>query len=136
MTREYLDNIGLVDTGVAELVSMVEDFFGHDGRTAYVFTSDHGMTNWGKTLYVTVCNWKKTSVLQHIHLVESFVCIICCVSPGSHGAGHPSETLTPLVVWGAGVHNAHRVTEPQPYDDGYLQGAKLTGSQRTFQSGI
>lgn len=47
------------------------------------------------------------------------------VPAGSHGAGHPSETLTPLVVWGAGVHNALRVTEPQPYDDGYLQGAKL-----------
>lgn len=52
--REYLDNIGLVDTGVAELVSIVEDFFGYDDRTAYVFTSDHGMTNWGKTL-VCVC---------------------------------------------------------------------------------
>lgn len=46
--REYLENIGLVDTGVAELVSLVEDFFDYDGRTAYVFTSDHGMTNWGK----------------------------------------------------------------------------------------
>lgn len=46
--REYLDNIALVDTGVAEVVSLIEDFFGHDGRTAYVFTSDHGMTNWGK----------------------------------------------------------------------------------------
>lgn len=48
-SRQYLDNIGLVDTGVAELVSLIEDFFGYDGRTAYVFTSDHGMTNWGKT---------------------------------------------------------------------------------------
>ncbi len=48
LSREYLNNIGLVDTGVAELVSVVEDFFGYDGRTAYVFTSDHGMTNWGK----------------------------------------------------------------------------------------
>lgn len=43
-----MDNIGLVDTGVAELVSTVEEFFDHDGRTAYVFTSDHGMTNWGE----------------------------------------------------------------------------------------
>ncbi|XP_037311440.2 GPI ethanolamine phosphate transferase 1 isoform X1 [Pungitius pungitius] len=95
MSREYLDNIGLVDTGVAELVSMVEDFFGHDGRTAYVFTSDHGMTNWG-----------------------------------SHGAGHPSETLTPLVVWGAGVHNARKATGPQPYSDGFLQDWKLEHLRR------
>uniref|UniRef100_A0A3B4ZRP8 GPI ethanolamine phosphate transferase 1 n=1 Tax=Stegastes partitus TaxID=144197 RepID=A0A3B4ZRP8_9TELE len=95
MSQEYLDNIGLVDTGVAELVSMVEDFFGYDGRTAYVFTSDHGMTNWG-----------------------------------SHGAGHPSETLTPLVVWGAGVRNAQKVTEPQPYNDGYLQDWKLEHFRR------
>lgn len=61
-SRQYLDNIGLVDTGVAELVSIIEDFFGNDGRTAYVFTSDHGMTNWGKMLvnlytclFLTVC---------------------------------------------------------------------------------
>uniref|UniRef100_A0A8C4EI54 GPI ethanolamine phosphate transferase 1 n=1 Tax=Dicentrarchus labrax TaxID=13489 RepID=A0A8C4EI54_DICLA len=86
VSQEYLDNIGLVDTGIAELVSIVEDFFNYDGRTAYVFTSDHGMTNWG-----------------------------------SHGAGHPSETLTPLVVWGAGVQNAHRVTEPQSYNDGKVK---------------
>uniref|UniRef100_A0A8C7QHJ9 GPI ethanolamine phosphate transferase 1 n=1 Tax=Oncorhynchus mykiss TaxID=8022 RepID=A0A8C7QHJ9_ONCMY len=78
MSQEYLENIRLVDSGVKELVSMVEDLFDNDGRTAYVFTSDHGMTNWG-----------------------------------SHGAGHPSETLTPLLVWGAGVHTAQRVTEPQ-----------------------
>lgn len=48
------------------------------------------------------------------------------VSPGSHGAGHPSETLTPLVVWGAGVQTAQRATDPQPYFDEYLQGTKLT----------
>lgn len=52
-SRQYLDNIGLVDTGVAELVSIIEDFFGYDGRTAYVFTSDHGMTNWGETRILT-----------------------------------------------------------------------------------
>uniref|UniRef100_A0A671TZN2 GPI ethanolamine phosphate transferase 1 n=1 Tax=Sparus aurata TaxID=8175 RepID=A0A671TZN2_SPAAU len=95
MSQEYLENIALVDTGVAELVSVVEEFFGYDGRTAYVFTSDHGMTNWG-----------------------------------SHGAGHPSETLTPLVVWGAGVQSAHRVTEAQPYNDVYLQDWKLEHIRR------
>ncbi|KAM8731920.1 GPI ethanolamine phosphate transferase 1 isoform 2-T2 [Acanthopagrus schlegelii] len=95
MSQEYLENVALVDTGVAELVSLVEEFFGYDGRTAYVFTSDHGMTNWG-----------------------------------SHGAGHPSETLTPLVVWGAGVQSAHRVTDAQPYTDGYLQDWKLEHIRR------
>lgn len=46
--REYLDNTGLVDSGVAEIVSVLEEYFGNDGRTAYLFTADHGMTNWGK----------------------------------------------------------------------------------------
>lgn len=121
MSREYEDNIGLVDTGVSELVSLVEDFFGHDGRTAYVFTSDHGMTNWGKTGFL------KYSVYFYFHhflLINTAGDL--CVSPGSHGAGHPSETLTPLVAWGAGVQRAQRVTEPQTYNDEYLQGTKPT----------
>lgn len=54
LSREYLHNIGLVDSGVAEMESIIEDFFGYDGRTAYVFTSDHGMTNWGNTVFVFV----------------------------------------------------------------------------------
>ncbi|XP_019724986.1 GPI ethanolamine phosphate transferase 1 [Hippocampus comes] len=95
MSQEYQNNIGLVDSGVAELVSVIEDFFGYDGRTAFVFTSDHGMTNWG-----------------------------------SHGAGHPSETLTPLVAWGAGVQTPHKVTGDQFYQDGYLQDWKLEHLRR------
>uniref|UniRef100_A0A672IHH9 GPI ethanolamine phosphate transferase 1 n=1 Tax=Salarias fasciatus TaxID=181472 RepID=A0A672IHH9_SALFA len=95
VSKEYIDNIALVDSGVAELVSTVEEFFDYDGRTAYVFTSDHGMTNWG-----------------------------------SHGAGHPSETLTPLVAWGAGVNRARIVTEPQQYTDGYLKDWKLEHLRR------
>jgi hypothetical protein len=27
---------------------MVEEFYEHDKKTAYVFTSDHGMTDWGE----------------------------------------------------------------------------------------
>lgn len=30
-----------------EIVSMLEDFYGNDGKTAFIFTSDHGMTDWG-----------------------------------------------------------------------------------------
>uniref|UniRef100_A0A3Q4GG55 GPI ethanolamine phosphate transferase 1 n=1 Tax=Neolamprologus brichardi TaxID=32507 RepID=A0A3Q4GG55_NEOBR len=101
MSQEYLDNIGLVDAGVAEVVSIIEDFFDNDGRTAYVFTSDHGMTNWG-----------------------------------SHGAGHPSETLTPLVAWGAGIQKAKGVTEPQPYNDGFLQDWKLEHLRRVDVSQV
>lgn len=45
--REYTKNIKVVDDGVKKCVDLIENFFEHDGRTAYVFTSDHGMTNWG-----------------------------------------------------------------------------------------
>ena len=29
------------------MVELIEDYYGHDGQTAYIMTSDHGMTNWG-----------------------------------------------------------------------------------------
>jgi len=67
-SREYSANIATVDQGVRATVEQLEEFFGHDGGTAYVFTSDHGMTDWG-----------------------------------SHGTGMAHETVTPLVVWGAGA---------------------------------
>lgn len=66
-SQEYLNNIRLMDAGIESIVSAIEDFY-KDDKTAYIMSSDHGMTNWG-----------------------------------SHGAGHPHETLTPLVAWGAGV---------------------------------
>ncbi|KAG5268150.1 hypothetical protein AALO_G00208790 [Alosa alosa] len=94
MSREYLENIMLVDDGISEIVSLMEDFFGNDGQTAYVFTSDHGMTNWG-----------------------------------SHGAGHASETLTPLVAWGAGIQTAQRATT-HPYEDQYQHEWKLDTLRR------
>uniref|UniRef100_A0A8C2IWB7 GPI ethanolamine phosphate transferase 1 n=1 Tax=Cyprinus carpio TaxID=7962 RepID=A0A8C2IWB7_CYPCA len=94
MSKEYLENIGLVDSGVAEIVSVMDDFYGHDGKTAYIFTSDHGMTNWG-----------------------------------SHGAGHPSETLTPLIAWGAGVQTA-QWEGSHKYDDNYLKEWGMETSRR------
>ena len=39
-----------------------------------------------------------------------------CVNIGSHGAGDPSETLTPLVAWGAGVRSAKYI-EPSSTAD-------------------
>jgi phosphatidylinositol glycan class N len=45
-SKEYLHNIQVVDEGVAEITKLVDEFYG-DGKTAYVFTADHGMSDWG-----------------------------------------------------------------------------------------
>lgn len=45
-SKEYLHNIKVVDQGVQEISKMIEEFYG-DGKTAFVFTADHGMSDWG-----------------------------------------------------------------------------------------
>lgn len=45
-SKEYLYNLKIVDQGVREITEMIDEFYG-DGRTAYVFTADHGMSDWG-----------------------------------------------------------------------------------------
>lgn len=45
-SQEYLRNIQVVDKGVQEITEIIETFFG-DEKTAFVFTADHGMTDWG-----------------------------------------------------------------------------------------
>ncbi|XP_063306628.1 GPI ethanolamine phosphate transferase 1 [Pelobates fuscus] len=93
-SREYKENVRKVDEGVKEIVELIEAFYGNDDKTAFIFTSDHGMTDWG-----------------------------------SHGAGHPSETLTPLVAWGAGVHYPRRITL-QHVGDTFSKQWKLDGLDR------
>lgn len=66
-SEEYLNNIAIVDSGIEQIYTLLEDYFG-DNRTAYIFTADHGMSN-----------------------------------KGSHGDSDPSNTLTPLIVWGSGI---------------------------------
>lgn len=46
-SKEYHENINIVDKGIQKAVSQIEDFYEHDGKTVYVVTSDHGMTSWG-----------------------------------------------------------------------------------------
>lgn len=45
-SKEYLNNLKVVDKGVQEIVELVESFYGDD-RTAFVFTADHGMSDYG-----------------------------------------------------------------------------------------
>ncbi|KAK6185837.1 hypothetical protein SNE40_007983 [Patella caerulea] len=89
-SRAYLHNIEHVDKGVKVMEKLIEDYYNNDGQTAYVLTSDHGMTDWG-----------------------------------SHGAGDPSETLTPLVAWGAGVRSAVHQQTCGHYDDNFCKDWKL-----------
>ncbi|KAL9625737.1 MAG: hypothetical protein Q9160_000057 [Pyrenula sp. 1 TL-2023] len=45
-SKEYLNNIKVVDRGIEEITKLIESFY-DDGRTAFVFTADHGMSDWG-----------------------------------------------------------------------------------------
>ena len=95
-SKEYLHNIKVVDKGVQEVAELVESYFGDD-QTAFVFTADHGMSDWG-----------------------------------SHGDGHPDNTRTPLIAWGAGVAKPKKVNEgiARGHEDGFSSDWNLDHIQR------
>ncbi|KAF9970112.1 Glycosyl phosphatidyl inositol anchor synthesis, partial [Modicella reniformis] len=41
----YLNNIRIVDNGIQRVTEQLREFYGDDGKTAFVFTADHGMGN-------------------------------------------------------------------------------------------
>jgi GPI ethanolamine phosphate transferase 1 len=45
-SKEYLHNIKVVDQGVQEVTRLIEEFY-NDDKTAFVFTADHGMSDFG-----------------------------------------------------------------------------------------
>ena len=92
---EVIENLRLVDIGIKTMVDMINTYYGDD-KTAYVFTSDHGMTDWG-----------------------------------SHGAGLPDETMTPIVCWGAGIKSPHQSSHSNlVYHDGWSEKWQLDKYER------
>jgi len=45
-SKEYLRNIQIVDRGVQEITEIINNFY-DDDQTAFIFTADHGMSDWG-----------------------------------------------------------------------------------------
>ncbi|CAF3389979.1 unnamed protein product [Rotaria socialis] len=43
----YMKNIHIVDGIVQRLENLIENYYKYDRKTTYIFTSDHGMTDWG-----------------------------------------------------------------------------------------
>lgn len=91
-SAEYYDNIKYIDREIEKLEKKVESFY-NDGKTAWVFTADHGMSDFG-----------------------------------SHGDGHPDNTRTPLVVWGAGVPKPD--TSSRGDHDGFSEPWELNSVKR------
>ncbi|XP_030373818.1 GPI ethanolamine phosphate transferase 1-like [Scaptodrosophila lebanonensis] len=44
--ESFLEVLGMTDTGISDIYEIFERMF-PDGRTSYLMTSDHGMTDWG-----------------------------------------------------------------------------------------
>ncbi|KAI8930390.1 Phosphatidylinositolglycan class N-domain-containing protein [Entophlyctis helioformis] len=80
-SQEYFDNIRLVDEGIKRVERTLANFYGDDGKTAFIFSADHGMGN-----------------------------------RGAHGDGHPDNTQTPIIAWGAGIAKPNR-SHPTGHDD-------------------
>ncbi|KAH8299546.1 hypothetical protein KR044_002585 [Drosophila immigrans] len=85
-TPLFLENLNFTEHGIAQIYERFEETF-PDKRTAYLLTSDHGMTDSGKSF--TIANRQRLTTIY-------------CFA-GSHGAGAAHETETPFMLWGAGV---------------------------------
>lgn len=46
-SKEYADNILVVDHIVKTVADSINEYYNHDHQTAFIYASDHGMTDWG-----------------------------------------------------------------------------------------
>jgi arylsulfatase A-like enzyme len=65
---EYKDNIKKVDDGVKEIVSVFKQFYGNDGKTAFIFTSDHGMTDWGESVFKCYLSYNESHAKSSLQI--------------------------------------------------------------------
>ena len=65
----YLENIELVDRGIQHAVEMIENYY-KDGKTAFVFTADHGMSNIGKIIALVSYQYVKEIMGMVIQIVQ------------------------------------------------------------------
>ncbi|CAB3240049.1 unnamed protein product [Arctia plantaginis] len=46
-TKNFLTTLSYVDKGIKEIEKVIRDYYHDDGKTTFLMTSDHGMTDWG-----------------------------------------------------------------------------------------
>ncbi|XP_073957145.1 phosphatidylinositol glycan anchor biosynthesis class N isoform X2 [Choristoneura fumiferana] len=46
-TQNFLTTVSFVDQGIREIEQIIREFYVDDGKTTFLMTSDHGMTDWG-----------------------------------------------------------------------------------------